>query len=263
MHNKANFKHSLSEFERLAYLEVMGVPEWISRVSTEESESEYDTGKERLYSEEERFNLTHSSLQTNVQAVSLKAESANIKSSISTSLPEDSVSDIKSTEQGETHYLKLVNWGADSSADSALLIICRHDTEQPAQSFAKPNYPSQFMLDYIQALQSFLLGSKLKIQVRLGHLSEAGLGHDCDLLQRIVSELQPGLVLILGDETVKKLFKVDDEVASKRGKVQTLDISDRCIVSYHPFTLINNPHLKSLAMEDLKLVANMLLANKE
>ena len=60
-------------------------------------------------------------------------------------------------------YLKLVNWKSSVNSGKSLLIICRHDRDQPAQSFAKANTPSQFMNDYLQALNDLLMVNRFRI----------------------------------------------------------------------------------------------------
>jgi hypothetical protein len=153
-----------------------------------------------------------------------------------------------------SQYLKMVNWQHEASNHTnarQLLIVCRHQIDQPASSFAKRNSPSQFMLDYINALLNLLHRSPIDLSISLGHLSEAGLSSDSIKMDQILESSKPDLVLVLGDETVNQLANRVSDVAQLRGRTIVLGDKHRALVSYHPFSLIENPSLKSLAMNDL------------
>jgi len=155
-------------------------------------------------------------------------------------------------------YLKLVNWTNQNLKEQGakqLLIICRHQVDQPANSFARSNAPSQFMSDYIQALNSFVSSQPFEIKIQLAHLSEAGLGKDSLPMEQVVQEIKPDVALILGDETIAQLSGNSDNVASLRGRLVELGSLPKAIVSYHPFSLIENPALKALALADLNNLA--------
>ena len=99
--------------------------------------------------------------------------------------------------------------------------------------------------------------------MQLAHLTEAGLGSDAQPMPETVAKLAPDLILMLGDKSVHHLLSSESDVAENRGKL--LDIkhlsghsSCKAIVSYHPFTLIKNPPLKKLALEDLGFVVNVI-----
>ncbi|TQV71457.1 hypothetical protein FLL45_20085 [Aliikangiella marina] len=177
-------------------------------------------------------------------------ENVNKESAADNSLAEES----RSTAQSNiAHFVKIVPWQSGAPSNDSLLIICRHQVDQPAQSFARPSSPSQFMMDYIAALQS-LRDEDDPCFVRLGHLSQAGLGKDCVSFDTVLTDINPKVTLILGEETVAELFDSQTKVADVRGKKLSLPDGRPCIVSYHPYSLIKNPQLKPLALEDLKLV---------
>ncbi|WP_196138443.1 hypothetical protein [Aliikangiella sp. G2MR2-5] len=152
-------------------------------------------------------------------------------------------------------YLKLVNWKGGDFAGKSVMVLCRHDTEQPAQSFARPHGPSQFMSDYLDAFKGMLVNQE--VQFSMGHLAEAGLGENSVLLSDSLSELNPDLVLLLGDEAVKLLLGEQQSLAEYRGRVIQLADTFPTIISYHPYSLISEPSLKRLAYEDLKLAAKV------
>ena len=158
------------------------------------------------------------------------------------------------------HFVKMVPWQSGAPSNDSLLIVCRHQVDQPAQSFARPSSPSQFMMDYISALQTFR-DTDDPCHVQLGHLSQAGLGKDCSPLEKVFSDYKPKVTLILGEETVKELFGDKANVADLRGKKVDLSDGRACIISYHPYSLIKNPQLKPLALDDLKLVKALLEQN--
>jgi len=151
-------------------------------------------------------------------------------------------------------YLKLVAWeNQNLKKESAknLLIICRHQIDQPANSFATQNSPSQFMLDYINALEFFVQKYSFGLNIKMAHLSEAGLGKDAVPMDNVLENLQPDIILLLGDETTSHLFGKQVEVASLRGQFVDLNPKYKAVVSYHPYSLIKNSSLKSLALDDL------------
>jgi hypothetical protein len=152
------------------------------------------------------------------------------------------------------HYIKMVNWQhypESGEQDGNLLIICRHQVDQPAGSFAKPNSPSQFMLDYINALLHFLHRSSFNLSISLGHLSKAGLSTESVKMSEVLNKKKPDLVLVLGDETVCQLANQETSIAQLRGQLIPFQEYGKALVSYHPYSLIETPALKPLALDDL------------
>jgi hypothetical protein len=161
-------------------------------------------------------------------------------------------------------YLKLVSWTNQTIKEENsknILIICRHQIDQPANSFARVNSPSQFMLDYINALIGLLPELSFELKIQLAHLSEAGLGKDSSPMDEVLGDCKPDLVLLLGDETAAHLLDKQADVASLRGRLVELEQNHQALVSYHPFSMIENPALKSLALEDLSNLVSYLLQN--
>lgn len=163
----------------------------------------------------------------------------------------------KSIENNHNRFLKMVNWKSTNGEAKRLLVICRHQPDQPAQSFAQPGSPSGFMRDYLKALDAFFSNHEGALQVSLAHLTEAGIGSDNEPMSLKLEQLKPDLILLLGDEGVRSLFDSTEQVASFRGRLHQLgELS--VLVSYHPYTLIKNPPLKKLAQEDLSLLVKVL-----
>ena len=163
-------------------------------------------------------------------------------------------------------YLKMVGWTNQNIRQEnckKLLIICRHQIDQPANSFARQNSPSQFMLDYINALLGLVQGPSFELKIQLAHLSEAGLSNDSIPMEDVLGDCQPDLILLLGDETAAHLLDKQTNVASLRGRLVDLKKNHKALVSYHPFSMIKNPGLKSLALDDLSNLANYLLQNNQ
>ncbi len=163
-----------------------------------------------------------------------------------------------------SQYLKLVSWTNQTIKEEnskSILIICRHQIDQPANSFARANSPSQFMLDYINALIGLLPELSFELKIQLAHLSEAGLGKDSSPMDEVLGDCRPDMVLLLGDETVAHLLNKQADVANLRGRLVELEQNYQALVSYHPFSMIENPALKSLALEDLSNLINYLLHN--
>ena len=161
-------------------------------------------------------------------------------------------------------FLKLVNWSSGNEHAPLLLIVCRHDPDQPAQSFARPNMPSQFMVDYVRAIQDYLTGASLDFRIQLAHLTEAGLGENNQPIESVLEKQSPQLVLVLGDEGAVHLLGDEQTVSVNRGKLQTILEKVNALVSYHPFTLISQPELKRNALEDLRnLVAFLKLSGNQ
>ena len=144
------------------------------------------------------------------------------------------------------------------AAVKKVMIICRHQIDQPANSFARMNGPSQFMTDYIAALNALLDNSDTQVSIQLAHLSAAGLSADSQPLSEVLSDCQPDLILALGEETINQLFGEELSVASARGKLNSIEERYKVLSSYHPFSLIKNPSLKRLALEDLVLISQLL-----
>jgi len=173
-------------------------------------------------------------------------------------------------------YLNLVKWSSakytqivpeqtgsndnNSMIEKNILIICRHKIDQPANSFASKRGPSNFMQDYLKALVEFGLQNNLRISIQLAHLATAGLGESSITIESYFEKQQPDCSLVLGDETVENLIDKSSDVKSIRCRINKLSFNSNAdaIASYHPFDLISNPRLKSLAYEDIQFLINHL-----
>ncbi|MGX5174462.1 hypothetical protein ACUR5C_10630 [Aliikangiella sp. IMCC44653] len=269
----------LDEALRLQYLEALNVTQWVLRdepdfVVTEQAcdETPMASGEATSQASANPANSAKreaSSSQVNTQpSDSVKpAEPATtqqvIPASATTAEPANPGHTKLKTDKPTSftisqHFLKLVNWSQNKQADCKVLIICRHQTDQPAQSFAKASAPSQFMQDYLTALNDLVMAKGIELNTQLAHLSEAGLGADCQKIETVFTDLKPRLVLMLGDEAVKNTLGPEHNVATTRNQVLSLFGEVPIVVSYHPYTLIKNPHLKKSAFEDLVFISQML-----
>ena len=263
---------NLNSQQRNNYLQAMGIVQWIPRQSLMIEAPTIETPTiEALEQLEELAEMTAPAIQVAQKPEALQETqvSKHAETQIADEMLAEKtcVSEVHVNEAPETiaieektaqHYLKMVPWSSGSAHQAGLLIICRHDKEQPAQSFARASSPSQFMNDYIQALISLLDESSEDSFIRMGHLSQAGLGKDCVPLEQVCEQIKPKLVLLLGDETLKEMLTEEASIATFRGQRITLANLGHGIVSYHPYSLIKNPALKPLALEDLKMVASLL-----
>lgn len=184
--------------------------------------------------------------QANLESTVTKAPTVNVKTSENAQEP---------TLPG---YLNMINWQKGMEGGSKVLLICRHDKDQPAQSFARKNSPSEFMQDLIRAFEAILSTMNKETSFHLAHYTEAGLGENCQPMGQQLNSLKPDLIILLGEESVKQAFGDSVDVARLRGKKQLLGDQFNSIVTYHPFELINNPALKKLAMQDLLLGKSFL-----
>ena len=262
----------LDEIERFSYLSAMEVPLWIEREesvvaeATSSTELDSEPKPEAVISTSQTSTTVSSVANDNVEerggdsAIDPERDS-RISDSLKDLAPETAQPSIQQTAPSNktSHYLKLVNWKVGDNSGPNLLVVCRHQTDQPAQSFARTHGPSQFMQDYIKTLTNFCTNKGIDLQVRLGHLSEAGLGSDCEAIEEVVQNLQPVGLLLLGDETVKALIPPAKDIAELRGCLHIPDGLVESLVSYHPYTLIKNPSLKKLAMDDLKALAQFIV----
>ncbi len=163
--------------------------------------------------------------------------------------------------------LKMVNWqSAGGDLAKKLLIICRHKTDQPANSFAQKDSPSHFMQSYISALSRFNSNSAAALAksnavndfcFHLAHLAEAGIGNNNQQLEDVLHSLKPDLILVLGEESILQLSGQSIPLAQLRGRFIEMQ-GFKALVSYHPYSLIKNPALKANAYEDLVLIFQYL-----
>ncbi len=268
----------LAEDERLAYLQAMDIPVWVLREEplNEDLVDEECTPEQSIESEQQAASSQNPNSEP--ELTQQITEEPLVEETNQVEIPA-----LEPSEQEISYvancFLKMVNWQSKSNADKSLLIICRHQIDQPAQSFARPNGPSQFMSDYIQAINELIIHENFEIQVQLAHLTEAGLGNDNQPLQKTLNEINPDLILLLGEESIKLLFNSQQDVAQLRGKLKNIgllkknndqqieklseiesdqQVNPKILVSYHPYTLIENPPLKKLALEDLSLLIKVL-----
>jgi len=216
----------------------MGITQWVPRVE--------------ILEEDEQFEQVH---KLNEQIVpDVKKEQTDTVNK-----------DTNKPNQGSLtskHYLKLVNWQnqvVQEEGCKKLLIICRHQIDQPASSFATSS-PSQFMLDYINSLLSFFEAKDCEIKLQLAHLASVDLNDDSLELSNHVNNIKPDAVFVLGGEALKQLLGKEIEVSQYRGQVIDFNNKQKLIASYHPYSLITNPSLKPLALEDLKELTNYLFS---
>lgn len=286
---KSSAFNELSEALRYEYLQAMGITQWVPRTEEVDSEEAY---ADQVTAKSSEAVVDHSEtdlkpasaegdMSTAVESIISEANQKENKPKAETrndaSLPVSSESQVSSmnntdqnfagTEQSVAektsavkHFLKVVSWGETHDGEQTVMIICRHQKDQPAQSFARANSPSQFMLDYIQAFKEILGDSYASPRMHLSHLSQAGLGQDCQQMEEVMAQVTPNCVLLLGDETVAELLGPEANVVNQRGQRLFLSEATPALVSYHPFSLIENPQLKPLALEDLKLLGSVLKA---
>ncbi|MCW9016680.1 MAG: hypothetical protein OQJ89_06940, partial [Kangiellaceae bacterium] len=261
----------LSESERFAYLKAMGVTLWIPREEAEslaESDAKIASQtkpqaiieRESIPAEQKGAAKDVSDLTSQVLSATIQSDAENksvakediaVRRDLSSQnsherqdkIPASTQVDsktkpLKPNKAASAGFLKVVNWSSGNEHAPLLLIICRHDPDQPAQSFARPNMPSQFMVDYVRAIQEYLSAAKLDFRIQLAHLTEAGLGENNLPIESVVEKQSPKLILVLGDEGVAHLLGSEQNVSVNRGKQLTILEQVQALVSYHPFTLI-------------------------
>ena len=231
--SQSNLFQPLPEKLRLSYLKAMGVISWIPR------DAEGQTS--------ETVALTIENQNRNKNPVN------PVKQEVPA--PDINIPVTSENNQSQQSFLKKVNWKQNQNADKHLLIICRHETSQPAQSFANPNAPSMLMQDIIKSLESCL--PELSVQISLAHLTQAGLTEASQPVERSLNESKPDLILMLGDATIKLLLGAEEDVNSMRQKLSQFQ-NCKTLVSYHPYTLVQSPILKKMVMEDIQLLARLL-----
>ena len=269
----------LDDETRYAYLQAMDIDCWEPRIGEQREDEQEEIRHEKVTVQaEEKLEIIDKNITFESDSLSASIEKAEQiekeidkfveKSSFKTSEEFSAAQQQRGQDisrLASSAFLKLVNWTShklETENCKTLLIICRHQIDQPANSFATASSPSQFMLDYIQGFQSILGQNSSGINIRLAHLSEAGLGNSSVPMGKVLESTQPDIVLILGDETVAHLFGEDATVANKRGQLIELKNNFEAFVSYHPFSLIENSSLKSLAFDDLINLANYLSVPK-
>lgn len=116
------------------------------------------------------------------------------------------------------------------------------------------------MQDYLKTLVEFGLQINLRINIQLAHLATAGLGESSITIESYFEKQQPDCSLVLGDETVENLIDKSSDVKSIRCRLNkfSFNANAEAIASYHPFDLISNPRLKSLAYEDIQFLVSHL-----
>ena len=153
----------------------------------------------------------------------------------------------------------MVNWPFSNEGESKLLILCRHHKDQPAQSFAAPTGPSQFMIDYLSAIKQATVKFEGGLDISMGHLTEAGIGRGHQPFSQKVEEIAPVLILLMGEEAVRHMLGENLNVAQMRMRVHQQH-GVNLVVTYHPFELISQPALKKLALEDIYFIQQVLNA---
>ncbi len=81
-------------------------------------------------------------------------------------------------------------------------------------------------------------------------------------LTQQIKLLQPQLVLLMGRSTAQQVLGKDQPMAQLRQKRHQLqDITAQFIVTYHPAYLLEQPRLKALVWQDLRLIKEHLSSN--
>jgi len=262
----------LSEQSRREYLQAMGVVSWLpkdqpwQRIVNVIEPEQLSEQPSRHLSEPKEATLVKIDLSTLRSLEESDVLASEITNPLIQKQPISTGKDGEASESQEhggypavSQFLKLVNWSNQlsiSNQSKRLLVICRHKVDEPANSFARATAPSQFMLDYIKSLVEIMRSKGVEIDVKLAHLSQIGLSDDSQPFVEGLKESKPDLVLILGDETINQFVPNTSSVAELRGKQIKLNGQLTAFVSYHPFTLIQDPSLKRLAFEDLRQLAD-------
>jgi len=82
-----------------------------------------------------------------------------------------------------------------------------------------------------------------------------------NFLQRQISLLKPGIILLVGNIAAHTLLKTTERVGKIRGKFieyTTENLTFPLLVTYHPSALLHNEDYKRPAWEDLKLLKNKI-----
>jgi hypothetical protein len=251
---------SLDETLRCAYLEAMDVPLWIPRDTPEIEVISPSAETKTDASEAHESSALAQALNPNHNTEVVKTEkTTNKKQPISQ--PEQQR--VQTQSSSSTQYLKLVSHSSASDADKQILVICRHSKDQIAQTFVANRRPSRFMQDYTQAITDLLKRKSdgITINIQLAQSVETALSDDCEPIEQVFQALKPDLILLLGDESLRYLLGLNNQLAEVRGKLHHLQ-STPAVVSYHPDALIKNPQLKKLAQEDLSFIVNLLLKDE-
>lgn len=252
----------LSESQRAEYLQAMQVPVWVLR--NQEVTDEILDAELVL---EEQQNLEEQQSSENNQRSEKKQYSEKQPNLEAPSIEAPDNSPLKTASQSnrnkhrfladKPNFIKMVNWKKVSGASKHLLILCRHHKDQPAQSFASPNGPSLFMQDYLLALDEYLTGDDVLVQVSLAHLTETNLANICKPMSEKVEQLKPDIIFLLGEEGIEHLFDSSSSIATLRGQLHQIN-DYNLMVSYHPYDLIKNAKLKKLALDDLNFLSKAL-----
>ncbi len=261
--------NSLSAEQHRQYLKAMGIAWWIPK----NDPIVLPVEEEPTHQPSEPPSQAQASSKPQPQNESIKtAQTPTAAANPDTNPQEDKDLDLSQIRFNVTQQLKMVKWQSAEGSKS-LLIICRHKTDQPAKSFAQGSSPSQFMQDFILALNRFNVSSKNQQNLQnnpaegdtctsdfschLAHIAEAGIGDNNQPLNQVLENLKPDLLLVLGEESIYQLCGKRVAVASLRGRMIDLQ-GYKSLVSYHPYSLISNPALKRLAFEDLRLIYQYL-----
>lgn len=263
--DSSNDNHwEMTESEKFDYLQAMSVTQWLP----------IDFQFETL----EILNAEKGDPEASETKHSLDKLDSSVKGNQAGTTIDESNKDSRADLPVFGQYLKLVNWSnrsTDIDRSKKVLIICRHQTDQPANSFAGKSGPSLFMLDYINGLSSLASERGLAVDIQIAHLSQLGLTDDSKTFREGINDAQPDVLFVLGEETVSQISPLSgaeqqlamsegiekNYVASLRGKTLTVESELTAQVSYHPYTLIKEPKLKPLAMEDLVQLVDRLQEN--
>jgi len=263
-----NASPNMNESLRSAYLDSMGITCWIPKDSDDEISSIEAESIEAKSIETEQVKIepvTTEQVKTDqvktIQTMDKRLPAANEETQL-LSTETEAINESKILTNNQ--YLKLINWQNQiikEEGNKQLLIICRHQIDQPASSFATATSPSRFMQDYINSLISLLDEEPFDLKIQMAHLSQAGLGQDTINMDEHIEKSKPNLILLLGEESVSQLLGEESKLAELRGQIISYENQQKLLVSYHPFSLIENPSLKALALDDLRYLAHYLSLN--
>jgi len=242
----------------LQYLEAMQVPVWVERSNLPAFMGCIEQSGESM-AEAPSTKPVHS------QVAEPEITGEEKSQPVPERVPTDATTEDNLT--GETTspwYFKLVNW-RQLKEDNAqgkpvkLIVVCRSSTEQPSASFAGKSGPGWFMSDYLKALQA-CMQPQIHLDIQLAHLSATTINDDRVSVDAHLKTQQPDFIWVMADQAAAQLFS-GAEIAQLRQQVLSFVGSDvPCMLSYHPYTLISEPKLKRLVMQDFATLKQNLLA---
>ncbi|NVK87470.1 MAG: hypothetical protein HWE13_05060 [Gammaproteobacteria bacterium] len=150
--------------------------------------------------------------------------------------------------------------------EGELLIVCRHQAGQPAESFWLRGQPSKTLRNLVNGLSyccEQAVSPKWLNRVNFAQLAATALSEQTQDTATVLAKVKPRAILVLGAHTANLLTDQENEMSQWQLKNWQTPEGIPFVVTYHPYEIFQSPLLKRQVYQDLQRLSHLLMDHAE